>query len=97
LFVLSLLALIMIIPFYNVVIMSFTDYAEIRKHVIFLYPTRINFQAYELLLTGSPVVFKSFLVSCLVTVVGTAYNLVMSTSAAYALSKRRMPGRNIIF
>jgi putative aldouronate transport system permease protein len=42
-------------------------------------------------------VVNGLLISVIVTVLGTLVNLVVTTTGAYALAKKSMPGRNVIF
>ncbi|BBI31915.1 carbohydrate ABC transporter permease [Cohnella abietis] len=92
---LGLLACISIFPFYNVLITSFGEASAMAKQSVYLIPTSFNLTAYEYIFSGDKIL-KSFLISFVVTVGGTFTNLLLSLCGAYALSKRTMPGRNIM-
>lgn len=90
--ILMLLAVLTILPFYNVFITSFADPAEVAKQRFYLIPTSFDLRSYEMLLNGS-YLGRSFLNSLFVTFMGTFVNMLVTTCGAYALSKRDLPGR----
>ncbi len=92
---LMVLALITLLPFYNVVITSFADPAAIREQRFYLIPTSFDLTSYELLLKGS-YIGRAFTNSLVVTLAGAFVNVFVTTCGAYALSKRGMPGRKVI-
>ncbi|ULL13555.1 carbohydrate ABC transporter permease [Paenibacillus sp. H1-7] len=92
---LMLIALITILPFYNVFITSFADPAEMMKQRFYLIPTSFDLASYKILLEGS-YVGKAVVNSLIVTLVGTAVNILVTTCGAYALSKKGMPGRTFM-
>jgi putative aldouronate transport system permease protein len=75
-------------PFYTVIISSFGT----PKGII--WPTTFTLEGYKQIIEYG--VGRAFTVSTLVTLVGTAISLFLTISAAYALSKKAMPGRNVI-
>lgn len=86
---LSLLALVMIYPFYNVLVVSLSAH---HNPGLNLFPDPIDFGAYrEVFRTG--VVPKGLLVSLLVTAGGLLYNMTLSVTMGYALSRKNYPGR----
>ncbi len=93
--VLVLMALVTIVPLYYVLIVSFASYEQVISRTIYLFPTSLDFSAYQVIFRGAGVI-RAFLISTLVTITGTLYSMAMSVSAGYALSKRYLPGRNAI-
>ncbi|PYI57106.1 carbohydrate ABC transporter permease [Paenibacillus flagellatus] len=89
---LMLIAIVTILPFYNVFITSFADPAEVVKQQLYLIPTSFTLNSYELLLNGS-YVGRALFNSLVVTAAGTFVNMLVTTCGAYALSKKAMPGR----
>jgi putative aldouronate transport system permease protein len=83
-----ILAIIALFPFYTVVIGSFGT----PKGMI--WPTIFTLEGYKQIIAYG--VGRAFTVSTLVTLVGTIISMLLTVIAAYALSKRAMPGRNII-
>ena len=93
--VLMLLAFITILPFYNVLIVSFADSAAVARQTFYLLPTSFDVSSYEMLLKGS-YIDRALFNSLVVTVAGTGINMLVTTCGAYALSKKGMPGRNLM-
>jgi len=89
---LMLIAFITILPFYNVFITSFAHPAAVAKQKFYLIPTSFDLTSYKVLLQGS-YVGRALLNSLIVTVVGTAVNMLVTVCGAYALSKKGMPGQ----
>ncbi|GGE02670.1 carbohydrate ABC transporter permease [Paenibacillus nasutitermitis] len=92
---LLLLALVTVLPFYNVFITSFADPASVAKQQFYLLPTSFSTASYKMLLNGSNVGL-ALSNTLLVTVLGTVVNMLVTSCGAYALSKKGMPGRNVM-
>ncbi|QGQ98203.1 carbohydrate ABC transporter permease [Paenibacillus psychroresistens] len=93
--VLMVLTLCTILPFYNVILLSFSDSVAVAKQTIYLIPTTFDFSAYRYIL-HEPRFLHAFYVTFFVTVVGTSINLIVTLTGAYALSKTGYPGRKFI-
>lgn len=90
------LAVLTIFPFYYMVIISLADYADIRSQLIYLIPKSLNFSSYKIVLETN-YFLNSFYISFIVTVVGTLVSMFVTITAAYALSKRNIPGWKTIY
>lgn len=94
--IIAVLLLIFIVPLLYVLSSSFTPYSEIIKHGGFvLIPQEITLSAYKQLL-GTTGIVTAFKVSLFVTVVGTTINMILSVLVAYPLSKKDLPGRQLL-
>lgn len=93
--VIAVFALISLLPFYNVLLISFGDPAAMIKQTVYLIPTSINLSSYEYVFRNDRIV-GSFLVTMFVTIAGTAISMLMTIFAAYTLTKKEMPGRNFM-
>lgn len=91
-----ILAIIAIFPFYYVLIISFADYEEVQKQIVYILPKSLNFSSYKMLLSEK-LFLNAFIVSAFVTAAGTALSVILSSAAAYTLSKRSVPGQKIMF
>lgn len=94
LLILGLAGLAAVIPVMYVVSVSITPISEVLKNGGFvLIPAKIDLTAYKELFmtTGIP---RSMWVTALLTVIGTAVNLVLTLLMAYPLSRKKMPGRS---
>lgn len=94
--VLLLLVVLTIIPFYYMLVLSLARFEDVAGGAFYLIPRHIDFASYALIFEDDTIP-RAFLVSTAVTVVGTAVSMLVTTSAAYALSKKGLPGRNAIF
>ena len=89
------LALLSLYPFYNVIILSFSNTESVAKHIPYLLPFALDLTGYKTIIQDSDFI-NSLLVSLFVTIVGTAVNMVLSVIAAYVLSRKYLDGRNMI-
>ena len=92
---LTILALIMILPFIHVLGSSFATGAEIAEKRFLLFPTEFTLSAYKYIFSTDTVI-KSVMVSIFVTVAGTLWSMFLSTLTAYGLSRRDLLGRRYI-
>jgi putative aldouronate transport system permease protein len=91
---LSFLSLITIYPFYNVVLISLTSYKDSLDNNFFLYLKHIDFSSYRYIFTDATIP-RGLLVTVEVTVFGVIYNMFLSVTMGYALSRKAFPGRKI--
>jgi putative aldouronate transport system permease protein len=92
---LTLLALVCILPFINVLATSFATPAEVLSKKFILFPTTFTLDAYKFILS-TPTVFRSIGVSVGITVIGTLLSMIVTSLMAYALSRRYLIGRGVI-
>jgi len=92
---LLLVAAVMIFPFVYVVAVSFSSYTDVLRGGLILFPANPTLEAYRAIFAGS-VVTRALMVSGGVTLVGTAINVIMTTTLAYGLSRPGVPGSRII-
>jgi putative aldouronate transport system permease protein len=86
--VLTLACALVLVPFIGVISTSLATEKQVTDSGGFvLIPNQITFGAYQAVLAGG-VVTRAFVISVLVTVVGTAISLFSTTTLAYALSRR---------
>lgn len=92
---LTVLALVTIYPFYNVVITSVANTKSIATHTPYLLPYVVDFTGYKTIMEDV-YFFKSLGVTLFITIVGTAINMTLSISGAYVLSKKHLVGRKFL-
>lgn len=93
---LTLIAVIMVVPFIYVIAASFAPESEIQTRPIFLFPNNPTLAAYERIFNMKDMgsrVFQSLFVSVCVTVIGTLINLFFTTTMAYGLSRSNLVGK----
>ncbi|ULL16441.1 carbohydrate ABC transporter permease [Paenibacillus sp. H1-7] len=92
--ILALAGLLAVIPIMYVVSVSITPFSEVLKNGGFVFiPRKIDLTAYRELFTTTGIP-RSLWVTVLLTVIGTAVNLVLTLLMAYPLSRKKMPGRS---
>ncbi|MGG1516415.1 carbohydrate ABC transporter permease [Paenibacillus oryzisoli] len=91
---LAMCAFVTLFPFLNVISMSFSSSRAIISGEVKLIPVEFNVLAYkQLLLDGQ--LLKAMGNTVVITVIGTALQMLATTLAAYALSKKRLKGRRL--
>lgn len=90
---LGVLGLSMLFPIVNLIYISFSDITDVVGGGFRILPKSFNLDAYKYILKFSSL-WTAYRNTVFLTVVGTGINLVMSTLAAYVLSRRDLPGRN---
>ncbi len=92
---LGLCVVITLVPFATIVAKSFSSSTAIESGKVFLVPVEFNTKAYTNLISDGRLV-RSMGNTVIITLVGTALNILFTTTAAYALSKKRLIGNGII-
>jgi putative aldouronate transport system permease protein len=92
--ILTVFAILAVYPLYNVLLISITSYKDSTVNGLYLIPKHIDFSSYIYIFKDATIP-RGFLVTIIVTVLGTAFNMFLSVTMAYALSKKNYPGRNI--
>ncbi|WP_018756271.1 carbohydrate ABC transporter permease [Paenibacillus terrigena] len=94
--VLILIGIAMLFPFYYMVVVSFSSYADFVQQDMLLWPKTWLLDAYEFIL-GSKVLFRSIGVTIFVTVAATLFSLLLTAMMAYALARNIMGQRYFLF
>jgi putative aldouronate transport system permease protein len=93
---LILLALAVLFPFYNMLLVSVAKYEDIVSTPLYIFPKAIDLQNYRMAVLY-PNFINSVGVSTFVTLIGTGLSLLVTTMGAYALSRRDLPFRKFLF
>ncbi|MCY9662413.1 carbohydrate ABC transporter permease [Paenibacillus chondroitinus] len=94
---LALLALLTVYPFWDSLIVSITPMQESVTSSLHLIPKSVTFEAYQYMLSLEQL-WTSYGISIFITVLGTVISMIATTMAAYALSKKQLPGgRTVMF
>jgi len=91
-FLLSLLCLSVLYPFFYMLAISLNDGADAAKGGVYLWPRSFTLINYEIVL-GNEVIRNSYLITIGRTIVGTITGLLVTLLAAYGLSYRGLPIR----
>src|SRR5690348_9903459 len=89
------IAVIMLFPFVYVLAISFSSPQDIASGMLITFPAHPTLDAYRWVLQGGQVA-QGLAISIFVTVVGTTFNMIMTTTMAYALSRTGVPGSKFV-
>ena len=89
---LTILALIMVLPFIHIVAASLTPIEDLVKTRFVLIPTRISLDAYRYVFSTNTVM-RGLIVSVGITIAGTLLNLILTALTAYPLAHENLIGR----
>jgi ABC-type glycerol-3-phosphate transport system permease component len=92
---LTLLVIVCVYPFLNVVAYSFSSNRAVLSGKITFYPIEFQLDAYQQIITRGQI-WVSIRVTAIVTALGTIIGLLLTVLAAYALSKKKLKGRTWI-
>ena len=92
---LAVVSAAMIFPILHVAAQSLSSDVAISRGDVGLWPVEFTLSNYAIVLNETSV-WRSFLISVFVTVVGTGINLIATASLAYPLSRNEYRGRKVI-
>jgi len=93
--VLIVIAFLMLFPFVYVIAVSFSSYRDVAGGGLILFPAHPTLEAYNAIFRGG-IVTRALTVSIGITLIGTAVNMVMTTTLAYGLSRPSVPGSRFV-
>ncbi len=94
--VLTLIALIIFIPFYNAVVISFESNRGYALHPVSVFPTDPTLSNYEYVLEKGNML-TGYLSTLIITAVGTVLSMASMVMMAYVFSRRSFPGKKLFF
>lgn len=90
----GLFALLCVIPFYLIVIASFTPESSLIRDGYPIFPTAFDLQSYALCLKNPTSILTAYANTIGVTLVGTAAAVFLASMTGYVLSRKDFPCRN---
>lgn len=93
---LLMFAILCVLPFWLVLSGSLTSEAEIMSSGFGLFPKKIDFTAYKILMTNMSRILNGYKISLIVTAVGTALTVVVVSLAAWPISQNRVKYHNVL-
>lgn len=88
--------LLIIVPFLNVIAISFASYKEYLETPLLLIPKNPELKSYEELFKDGRI-WIGYRTSLIIVLIGVPFSLFLTSSMAYALSRRKFPGKKAIF
>ena len=89
------IVVITLYPILHIASVSLSGDLHVKSNAVTFYPLDANLRAYEMILRDATIP-NSFKYAIIYTLVGTAVNMVMTVTMAYALSKQRLLFRGFI-
>ena len=93
---LAIFSLLILFPFYNMILISFADHANVVRSVFYFYPRSFTLESYIRIFSDQQLV-SAVLISVRNVIKGTVMSLIITTFAAYALSRRNVPFGRAMF
>ena len=90
----GIFALICVVPFYLIIVASFTDEGSLIRNGYPLFFTDFSVEAYKLSLKNPVSILIAYANTIGVTVVGTFISILLATMTGYVLSRKDFPWRN---
>lgn len=94
--IMVLLSVSCLLPFILLLVSSLTKESTITAHGYSFLIRDLDFSAYRYLFASGDSILRAYGMTVLVTAVGTTLNLFMTLFLGYLLSKRDLPGRNLL-
>lgn len=91
----SFYAICCIFPFLIIISSSFTSESVIIKEGVQLIPKDVTLKAYKMVVHGG-LIWKSYVLTIILTIIGTLFGLFFVSMAGYALQRKDFPYRNVI-
>ncbi len=92
----GLFTLCAVLPFLLLVAASFTDNTWAVSNGFSFFPGKLSFAAYEYIAVQWGVIGRAYLMTLVVTGVGTVLSLSISTLFAYSISHKEIPGMKVL-
>lgn len=95
-FILTILAVITLLPIILIVIASFTDEHALLSNGYTFFPKAFSFASYLYMIKQGSTILRAYGITILVTVMGTLISVVITTTLAYPMSRKSFKYRNIL-
>ena len=92
----SIWALIILFPFINVIVISFTTMREFLDNPLLLWPKHPTFENYQYMIKDGRVAL-GYISTFKLVALGVPYTLFLTTTFAYGMSRPHFPGRKLLF
>ena len=92
---LTLISVVMLIPYFKAIAESLSSKVFVESGSVYLWPRGLNFNAYLNIFSNKDML-SAFFNSVFITVVGTAINLVMTSTLAYATTRKEFKWKGFV-
>ena len=89
-------ALLAILPFILLIVSSFTDNAWAAENGYSYFPGKFSLEAYQYIAVQWGQIGRAYMMTLLVTFLGTAVSILITTLFAYGISHQEIPGMRFV-
>lgn len=93
--IMCILCFLAIAPFVLLIIASFTDETVALTDGYSYFPAKFSLAAYEYIVNQWEMLGRAYMMTIIVTVIGTSVGLIMTALLGYMLSEKNLPGRKV--
>lgn len=94
--VMIIVGILILLPFVVLFVSSITEESTLLREGYSLIPRKISLEAYYYIWDKKETIFRSYLVTIMVTIIGTLLCAIITAMIAYPLSLDYLPGRKLI-
>ena len=94
--ILAVLVFLTILPILLLIITSFTDESTILTQGYTFFPKKLSLASYYYILKQGAVIFRAYGISILVTIIGTALSVMITTMLAYPMARKNFKYKNAL-
>lgn len=94
--ILSILAIIALMPIILIVIASFSDEQALLSNGYSYFPEKWNLSAYYYMMNQGKIIFRAYGISIFVTIIGTMGSVLVTTMLAYPMSRKNFKYKNVL-
>ena len=94
--VLTILTVITLLPIILIVIASFTDEKVLLSSGYTYFPSKLSLDSYYYMVRQGPMILRSYGITVLVTVLGTAGSILLTATLAYPMSRKDFKWHNTL-
>lgn len=91
-----ILTLCSVLPFLLMAIASFTDEGTLARNGYSFFPAKLSLETYAFIVRSASTVIRGYLMTIIVTIIGTSLNILLTMLFAYPLSRKDLPFRNAL-
>lgn len=92
----TVLSLLAILPILLLIIASFTDESAALQNGFSYLPEKFSLDAYKYIVNQAGTLAKAYMMTIIVTAIGTTASVIITSLLAYMLSQKELPGRKVL-
>ncbi len=94
--IMTIISLVAILPVLLLIIASFTDEATALQNGFSYLPEKLSLDAYKYIVDEAAKLARAYMMTIIVTAIGTAVSVIITSMLAYMLAQKDLPGRKVI-